>query len=161
MDKKHTGLLISTCILSTVSLLLAFSIVFITLMYKNEIKELNNTISQKNEEINAKNEKLNAKNIEISNLNSKIDKYESSNVYDELNDYDKMFIRVISVPNDNSDYEHSSGTFFASHSCIITPEGKKYHKLNCQHIRNMNKYRIMNIKAAESYGYEKCSDCFD
>lgn len=46
-SNKFTGLLISTCILSTVSILLAFSIVLITFMYKSEIKELNSTISEK------------------------------------------------------------------------------------------------------------------
>ena len=161
MDKKHTGLLISTCILSTVSLLLAFSIVFITLMYKNEIKSMNNIINEKDKEIYSIGEQINSKDKEISNIKTKLSLYESNNTYDELDDYDKMFLRVIAVPDEKSDYYHRAGSFFESHSCIVTPEGEKYHKLNCSHIKNMNKYRILNIKFAESYGYEKCSDCFD
>ena len=83
MDKKHTGLLISTCILSTLTLLLAFSIMFIVYIYKTEIMEPNNVISTKNKEISEINGNLKA-------IKTKLDKYESNNRYDELDDFSRF-----------------------------------------------------------------------
>lgn len=153
MDKKHTGLLISTCILSTLTLLLAFSIMFIVYIYNTEIRELNNIISTKNKEISETNGKLKA-------IKTKLDKYESNNTYDELDDFSRTLLHIIEYRK-TQDNRETYGSFYELYACIVTPEGEKYHMIDCPHLSNMTKYKIMNISAAESCGYEKCSYCFD
>ena len=149
MDRKHTGLLISTCVLSTVSLLLAFSLIISIFIYNNKVDELNEIIQSKNEKLNS----LRSDVKELSVL-------ESDDAYDELDDDAKMLLEIISIIK-KSDNRETYGAFFEKYACIVTPEGEKYHMIDGPHLSNMKKYRIMNIKAAELYGYEKCSDCFD
>lgn len=152
MDRKHTGLLISTCVLSTVSLLLAFSLIISIFIYNNKVDELNEIIQSKNEKINS----LRSDVKELSVL-------ESDDAYDEVDDGTKLLLNIIALRREytGNDDEETHGDFYENHACIVTPEGKKYHELDCYHLENMKEYRILNIKAAELYGYEKCSDCFD
>ena len=50
--------------------------------------------------------------------------------------------------------------FYENNAVIVTIDGEKYHKYNCQYILGKN-YYIYNIEAAEYYGYEPCDICFN
>ena len=89
---------------------------------------------------------------------------DSSRLYigqaDELDDFSRTLLHIIEYRK-TLDNRETYGSFYELYACIVTPEGEKYHMIDCPHLSNMTKYKIMNISAAESCGYEKCSYCFD
>lgn len=50
-------------------------------------------------------------------------------------------------------------TFFLDNAVFVTEHGEKYHRFQCQYIRNST-YWIYNVEAAQSHGFDACSVCF-
>ena len=50
--------------------------------------------------------------------------------------------------------------FYHEYACIVTKAGEKYHRYGCSHL-SYDSFWIYNVAAAESRGYEPCSDCWD
>lgn len=140
MNSKNTGLLISTCILSTLSMLLVFSLVAFIYISKSQIKALENEI-----------ESLSVFNSEQS--------YEDYALIDRISRA-RSRLYAEKYGSDSEEYYGSAGSFFAMNACIVTPSGEKYHRLHCSHISDTESYMIFNVKTAELFGYGKCSDCY-
>lgn len=51
--------------------------------------------------------------------------------------------------------------FYRRHACIVTESGEKYHRYGCQYLSDITSFWIYNTEAAESKGYEPCSNCYD
>ena len=49
--------------------------------------------------------------------------------------------------------------FYENNAVIVTENGEKYHKYNCQYIQGKS-YYIYNVEAAQAYGYSPCEVCF-
>lgn len=50
-------------------------------------------------------------------------------------------------------------TVFLDRAVFVTRTGEKYHRVNCQYVRN-HEYWIQNVENAQFEGYSPCSVCF-
>ena len=50
--------------------------------------------------------------------------------------------------------------FYNSYAVVVSSvAGEKYHRYSCYHVRDFSEFYIFNYNAAQSQGYEPCSEC--